>query len=81
MDEEFFNQIDNLGELLDHSVKEKLAPDTLICECFCVNVQDIRHACSELGTVDFKTLQQVFGLGTGCGSCLKNSDSWKSRIF
>jgi bacterioferritin-associated ferredoxin len=81
MDEEIFNQIDNLGELLGPSVKEKLDADVLICECFCVNVQDIRDACSDIGMVDFSLLRNTYGLGSGCQGCLKKASYWSSKIF
>jgi CO dehydrogenase/acetyl-CoA synthase alpha subunit len=81
MDEDIFNQIDNLGDLLDVSARVKLEPDVLVCECFCVNVNDIREACSDNATVDLLLLQTKLSLGMGCRECLKRCDSWVDRIF
>ena len=79
MDKEFLSQIDRVDELI--SSTEKLDDEILICECFCVNVADIREACQDLATVDVELLQKKFSLGQGCTSCLKNIDSWVNKIF
>lgn len=82
MDEEFLRDIDQVKELLtDASRLEKLEDDTLICECFCVNVGDIRRTCAEKGEVDLEQLKTIFGLGTGCATCLNKKDYWINRIF
>jgi len=79
MDKEFLNQIDRVDELI--SSTEKLDDDVLICECFCVNVGDIKEACSTLNAFDLKTVQGKFNLGHGCQGCLKRIDTWVSKIF
>jgi len=80
MDKEFLSQIDRVGDLLT-SETEKLADDVLICECFCVSAFDIRQVCATNQVVDLVTLQENFNLGLGCQSCLKNLESWSSKIF
>jgi NAD(P)H-nitrite reductase large subunit len=79
MDKEFLSQIDRVDELT--SSTELLTDETLICECFCVNVGDIREACHLLGAFDLKTVQGEFNLGHGCKGCLKQIDSWVNKLF
>lgn len=79
MDKEFLSQIDHVDELIPST--EKLDDDVLICECFCVNVGDIREACHSLKVLDIKTVQNSFNLGRGCQGCLKNIDTWVNKIF
>lgn len=81
MDKEFFRQIDQVSELLAESRHELLDDEVLICECFCVNVRDIREVCAEQGIVDLETLKAAYGLGTGCQTCIKKQDTWINRIF
>jgi hypothetical protein len=81
MDREFLNQIDNLGELLADLDQEKLDDEVLICECFCVNVRDIRELFADSQEVDLLVLQNRLDLGKGCLTCLKNKDSWIDKIF
>ena len=79
MDDEFLSQIDRVDELI--SATEKLDDDVLICECFCVNVGDIKEVCHSLKTFDLKTVQDNFSLGHGCQGCLKRIDTWVNKIF
>ena len=78
MDKEFLRLIENVDELVPQTV-EKLDDDTLICECFCVSVKDIRDVCTD--HVDLDLLQDQFQMGQGCQSCLKRKDSWVNNIF
>ncbi len=75
---EFLKTIDSLEEFVDSSSNKKLDDDFIICECFCVNVADIKRTQKEL---DIEKLTASFGLGTGCQSCLKSISSWKEKIF
>lgn len=79
MDKDFLTQIDQVDELI--SSIEKLDDEVLICECFCVNVADIREACQDVGAVDLKILKEKFHMGEGCQTCLKNCDAWVNKIF
>jgi NAD(P)H-nitrite reductase large subunit len=79
MDKDFLSQIDRLDELIASA--ELLSDETLICECFCVNVADIRETCRSLGTVDLNMVQDKFNLGHGCQGCLKEFDTWVNKIF
>ncbi len=81
MDKDFLRQIDDVKDFLSSKEKEKLDNDFLICECFCVNVGDIRLSCSDLGEVNLDHLQERFQLGRGCQSCIKDADSWIKKIF
>ncbi len=78
MENDFIEQIENLEDLIG-SPKEKLDDDCLICECFCINVRDIRDR-YELA-VDIDLLTRDLSLGRGCQSCLKNKDVWIDRVF
>ena len=78
MDKDFLLQIENVNELVSDAF-EKLDDETLICECFCVNAKDIRELCES--HVDLDLLQDHFGMGQGCTSCLKRKDSWVDKIF
>ena len=77
MDENFLDLIENVEDLIPHD--EKLDDDVLICECFCVNVGDIRETC--LTEVDLTALSEKFSMGQGCQSCIKNKDSWIDKVF
>jgi|GEM_PF-982395 len=68
-----------LNEAYQALGSEVLANDTLICECFCVSVQDIKVSCS--GTLNLNLLKDEFGFGEGCGKCIKEMDSWSPKIF
>ena len=81
MDKEFLRQVDQASELLTQAASEKLSDDVLICECFCVNVRDIREACSGNGEVNLTTLRDSFSLGEGCTGCLKAAPDWINKIF
>lgn len=82
MDKEFLRQIDQVNELIsDQRPLDELDDETLICECFCVSVGDIRIICGHEQKVDLELLKTVLGMGTGCGSCIKNKDYWIDRIF
>ncbi len=76
MDKEFLRQVDQASELLTQVASEKLSDDVLICECFCVNVRDIREACSGTGEV-----RERFSLGEGCKGCVKAAPDWIDKIF
>lgn len=78
MDKDFLHLIETVDELLP-STEQKLDDDTLICECFCVSVGDIRETC--LTKVDLDLLKDQFHMGQGCQSCFKNKDSWINKIF
>jgi NAD(P)H-nitrite reductase large subunit len=77
MDKEFLDLIDSVEELIPHD--EKLDDDVLICECFCVNVGDIRE--TGLTKIDLAFLNEKFHMGQGCQSCIKNKDSWIDKVF
>lgn len=79
MDKDILSQIDRVDELI--SSIEKLDDDVLICECFCVNVGDIKEVCHSLKVFDLKTVQDSFSFGQGCQGCLKRIDSWVNNIF
>ncbi len=53
--------------------------EVLICECFCVSVNDIRSTCPE--GLDLDLLAQRFSFGTGCMTCLKDLPKWQSLVF
>jgi bacterioferritin-associated ferredoxin len=77
MDKDFLHQIETVNDLIHEA--QKLDEETLICECFCVSVKDIRELCS--GEVDLPLLQKELSLGQGCQSCLKRADDWIDKIF
>lgn len=81
MDRDFLRQIDQVEDLLPGDPADKLDAEILICECFCVSVEDIRKACAAARKVDISLLQARYGLGQGCQGCLKRMDSWVNKIF
>jgi len=81
MDKEFLRQVDQADEFLTQNLPEKLTDDVLICECFCVNVRDIREACAELGEVNLDLLRTRFSMGEGCQGCMKSASEWMNKIF
>lgn len=64
---------------LDSSGKGFIARETLICECMCVSMGDIRDFLQKKDT-NFEDLRKELGLGSGCSSCLKSSSHWRDLI-
>lgn len=81
MDRDFLKQIDQVQELLPDRPAEKLDGEIIICECFCVSVEDIRNTCAATSQVDIRLLQDRYSMGQGCQSCIKRMDSWIYKIF
>jgi NAD(P)H-nitrite reductase large subunit len=79
MEKEILSQIDRIDDLIERSTK--LEDEVLICECFCVNVRDIRTTCEDIGIFDLSRVQEAFSFGQGCSGCLKKIDSWVHKIF
>lgn len=77
--EEILTAIENWDELLETRSNKKLDDEIIICECFCVNVADIRAI--QKKEVNIESLKKSLGLGTGCTSCLKTTHNWKDKIF
>jgi NAD(P)H-nitrite reductase large subunit len=78
MDKEILHLIESVDQLIPDQ-QEKLDGETLICECFCVNVSDIRAVCDSV--VDLELLATTYNMGSGCQSCIKRRDSWINNIF
>lgn len=78
-----FDENDLLSEarsILELRVMDsKLSDNTLICECLCISVGDIRN-CLKGNVVDFKILSDELKLGSGCSSCKKSFNDWKDKI-
>ena len=81
MDKDFLRQIDDVEALLPSKDADKLDDDVLICECFCVSVQDIRQTFEATRVVDLEILQKQFSMGQGCQSCINRIGSWIDKIF
>ena len=79
MDKDLLSLIDGLDDLV--GTAQLLSDESLICECFCVNVADIRESCRFQGVFDLKIVQDQFSLGNGCQGCLKEIDTWVNKIF
>lgn len=78
------SEIDIFGEkTLDREEERSstLPGDYLICECFCVSADDIRSLGPSDHGVDLVKLEKIFGLGQGCGTCIKRKDEWIEKIF
>lgn len=59
----------------------QISDDVLICECFCVDVKDIKESFNKLNDFDINILVKKFGFSTGCTSCLKGLDKKLEHIF
>ena len=84
MEDEELEALSELREFqFGQNCEEILSEDTLICECKCLSVKDIREALitGNIKTVDFDFLREHLGLGSGCSSCFKNRKSWEAAIF
>lgn len=79
MDNDFFKDIDNYLDLEPQMV-DKLPDDTLICECFCVSVADIRSLTEGTKDIDLSFLKQQTSMGSSCKSCIKSFKSWVDKI-
>lgn len=79
MDKDFIQLIDQVDDLLGQN--DLLDDDILICECFCVDVADIRHLFADTRSVDLDVLAKAYGLGQGCQSCIKRKNEWIEKIF
>lgn len=72
--------LDEARAILESSAKDnKMSDDHLICECMCVSAGEIRELLREK-KFDLDLLRQEFGLGSGCSSCIKSLQSWKSKL-
>ena len=58
---------------------KKLDENTLICECMCISVKDIRDFIKE-DEINLSILSKELKLGSGCSSCFKSFNQWKDRI-
>lgn len=54
--------------------------DQLICECFCVSFKDVLDHFKDSSDLTLEKILAEFAIGSGCGSCLKNS-TWVKRII
>lgn len=61
--------------------KNILTDDTLICECMCISVADIKELFKDTKDVDLKILQEQLSVGQGCSTCLRDFRHWKDKIF
>lgn len=91
------DELEALKELRDFQLREEsdsplMESETLICECKCVSVGDIRTelkskfkkealTTGKIETVHLSFLKERLGLGSGCSSCLKSFNDWSGRIF
>ncbi len=57
-----------------------LGDEVLVCECFCVDVGEIRRSMEPGKEVDWCALQERLQLGSGCGTCWKRKDEWEAAI-
>lgn len=51
-----------------------MSNDTIICNCYGITVEDIKNAIKN-GATSFEEVQEVTGVGTGCGVCLNNAEN------
>ena len=76
----------NEEELL-HEAREILdgqphkSEEDLICECCSITLRDIKEFTKgNKELLDLNVLLNELKLGSGCSSCVKNFESWKSKI-
>lgn len=83
MNAEELEALKELREFQSSQSQKTADEDFLVCECKCVSVGDIREALKtgKIKQVDLNYLKKHLGLGSGCSSCLKDFNSWKSKIF
>lgn len=48
----------------------EMKPDYIVCTCMGVMASELEQAIAD-GADSFETLQEVFGVGTGCSSCVQ----------
>lgn len=58
---------------------QKMPDETLICECKCISMGDIREFCNKK-RANLSELSRELGLGTGCSSCAKAFEQWVDKI-
>jgi len=59
----------------------KLSDMELVCECECVSAGDIREYLEgKNNNLDLEELKSELKLGSGCSTCIKNFETWRSRI-
>ncbi len=59
---------------------EKFNENTLICECMCLTLGDIRDFIDGKSEISLKTMTEELGLGSGCSNCLKSFKQWKEKV-
>lgn len=79
--EEDYDAIDEFNRWRAGESKNLLSDETLICECMCVSVLDIRELFKDTREVDLKILKEKLSMGQGCSSCIKSFVQWKDKIF
>lgn len=63
------------------TISVKLSDSELVCECECISAGDIREYLEgNNNNLDLEKLNSELKLGSGCSTCVKNFDVWKTRI-
>jgi bacterioferritin-associated ferredoxin len=81
MSSELDKDIREAQEALQDWKSPGLSDEVLICECYCVSVLDIRQTLSNNSQINLELLREKYGLGSGCGRCVKELNDWKNLIF
>ena len=78
-DEELLSEARSI--VSSNTEKTRSNESDLICECKCITVGDIREFIKEKNiSLDLEELKSGLTLGSGCSTCTKNFDDWKSKI-
>ncbi|MCC8069981.1 MAG: (2Fe-2S)-binding protein [Ruminococcus sp.] len=54
--------------------------DTVICNCYGVTTEDIENAIKN-GATSFEEVQEITGVGTGCGACISTAESLVNELL
>jgi NAD(P)H-nitrite reductase large subunit len=77
-----FEDIENYRDLLEANEAGTEIPgpsEIVICECHCVSLQDLADYKKSRQNINLDDMKKDLLIGTGCGSCLKNT-SWLALI-
>jgi len=74
------HEISEAQDALSDWLSASLPDDALVCECYCVSALDIRQSLSPEQSIDLEVLREKFGLGSGCGRCLIEKETWVKQI-
>lgn len=71
----FLQSVDNYKDLVSEEINSNQLEEELFCECNFVSWGQVKKMAQSVKAHEFITSLMALGVGSGCGSCLKNNCS------